>query len=584
MFGVLIYSGEVDQYFNAGATYYPAGNYSSLSYESGSVVDLYDNVITFYYDSSTKHLTLTKMNEQGILDTSFGTAGVKTINYSSLVGTLSNFRIVTDPTTGNIIVAFVNSNGGVSAMLVQRYLNSSGSLDISFGTAGSVAISLDATLAGIGASTHHNFSGLFFDSMGRLIITTVSKKASGGSYNYYVIVWRYTSDGVRDFNNFLTIDSSNIITSEFGYTSPIVLQAAIDQYDNMFIVFLNYSNIRVYVRKYYISSNLLVTDNNFGTLGRYEISLDALSVFTLSNHFKIKVFPPSKKDGTIYFTTYADSRFTNIYGNTFSLSVRIFRIPDGANQVYENWQHDYTDSETTYDVSKNSNDDFLFVSRSVTDNNVLFMYRYTNEALLASSGNINRDTHFGTDTENHRSSFSAVSGRTIASVSATVDSGDAMIVSAVELNSNHYLSLHKYLVADHVNQLLNSSKLPSQDAYQLINYFNDLDRLRAYLNIDYLVVNLKGWSRASGLISAEIDFYTAFNIAFNEAIVRSIANGFASCAHTKYKPGVFLREINSRINSTNYTTDYTNLRSKVDDILRVIGSKLDAARSELISE
>ncbi|MEH2128641.1 DUF4347 domain-containing protein, partial [Nostoc sp.] len=206
---------------------------------------------------SNSNFAVLRYNSNGSLDTSFGTAGKVITN----LGSTDIARSIALQDDGKILVAGVSNNN----FAVVRY-NSNGSLDTSFGTAGtvinnlgstdiaySIALQDDGKILLVGVS-NNNFAVVRYDSNGSIdtsfgtagkVITnlggtdiaySVSVQANGkiivaGSSKNNFAVLRYNSNGSLD----TSFGTAGIITTDVG-TNTTDNAYALTQHDGTIIV------------------------------------------------------------------------------------------------------------------------------------------------------------------------------------------------------------------------------------------------------------------------------------------------------------------------------------------------------------
>ncbi|MEH2208188.1 MAG: putative Ig domain-containing protein [Nostoc sp.] len=243
---------------------------------------------------STSNFAVVRYNSNGSLDTSFGTAGKVTTN----LGSTDIAYSIALQDDGKILVAGVSS----SNFAVVRY-NSNGSLDTSFGTAGTVINNLGSSdiaysvalqddgkilLAGVSNS---NFAVLRYNSNGSLdtnfgtagkVITNLGSTdiarsialqddgkilVAGVSNNNFAVV-RYNSNGSLD-TSFGTAGTliNNLGSTDIAYS--IALQ------DDGKILLVGVSNNNFAVVRYNSNGSL---DTNFGTAGKVITNLGGTDI------------------------------------------------------------------------------------------------------------------------------------------------------------------------------------------------------------------------------------------------------------------------------------------------------------------
>ena len=124
--------------------------------------------------NQTVSAVVMKFSSNGTLDTSFGTNGILTLDSASSPGVVSPTQMI--PVGDSMLVMYIRSSGSTSTKIAK--ISSTGSLDSSFGTSGTL------TLSGSGADLAPGSSGAFFvagTSSAATPDATVSKYSSTGS-------------------------------------------------------------------------------------------------------------------------------------------------------------------------------------------------------------------------------------------------------------------------------------------------------------------------------------------------------------------------------------------------------------------
>ncbi len=299
-FAVLRYNsdGSLDNSFgNAGKVINNLGS-SDIAYS----VALQDDGKILLAGVSNSNFAVLRYNSNGSLDTNFGTAGKVITN----LGSTDIARSIALQDDGKILVAGVSNNN----FAVVRY-NSNGSLDTSFGTAGTVinnlgstdiayniALQDDGKILLVGVS-NNNFAVVRYDSNGSLdtsfgtagkVITnlggtdiaySVSVQANGkiivaGSSKNNFAVLRYNSNGSLD----TSFGTAGIITTDIG-TNTIDNAYALTQHDGTIIV-AGVSANNFAVARYRVNQNPVLVKE----IADKEIPEDINFNFTISDSFQ----------------------------------------------------------------------------------------------------------------------------------------------------------------------------------------------------------------------------------------------------------------------------------------------------------
>ncbi len=167
----------------------------------------FGNSVGFTTDSSGKiiavgnlngDIALARLNTDGSLDSSFGTNGFTLTDFGGSFEVPNTVRVDSD---GKLVVSGHASNGSTNDFLLVRY-NSDGSLDSSFGTGG-------RTLTDFGNTNDINAS-LTIDGNGKLLLGGRATDAATGNDDFALA--RYNSDGSLDSS----FGSSGTVRTDLG--------------------------------------------------------------------------------------------------------------------------------------------------------------------------------------------------------------------------------------------------------------------------------------------------------------------------------------------------------------------------------
>ena len=190
-----------------------AAGYSIITDAQGKIL-----VTGEAYDSSgNPYMTIWRYNSNGTPDTTFGTNGVVVTNTAAGGNGAWGNSVITDA-KGRILISGVaeNSSRGYY-MTIWRY-NSNGTSDTTFGTNGVVVTN---TAAG------GNFAlggRSLIDASGKILVTGVAGSISG---NWYTTIWRYDSNGTPDtsFGTNGVVISANPIGGIYAMGNSITTDA-----------------------------------------------------------------------------------------------------------------------------------------------------------------------------------------------------------------------------------------------------------------------------------------------------------------------------------------------------------------------
>lgn len=153
----------------------------------------------------------TSSSSSGTLDTSFGSSGKVTTNFS---GTNDELKALVLDSDGKIIAVGKTSNGSNDDFAVARYLTN-GTLDTTFGTGGVVTTDF--------SSQNDVAYAVKLQSDGKIVVAGTAVSATGSTF----AMARYTTTGVLD----TTFGSSGVVTTAIGATYDEIRSMAIQSND-----------------------------------------------------------------------------------------------------------------------------------------------------------------------------------------------------------------------------------------------------------------------------------------------------------------------------------------------------------------
>jgi uncharacterized delta-60 repeat protein/LPXTG-motif cell wall-anchored protein len=161
------------------------------------------------FDASKDLFAIVRYNTNGTLDTGFGAAGITTTSFDAGDGVGNSMTLQAD---GKIIVAGGIWLGNRWIIAMARH-NTDGTLDTSFGTAGTTTTDLNADSIG---------SAVAVQLDGKIIVA--GNFDATGTWDYDFALYRYNANGSLD----TTFDTDGLITTNLGGSdsaSSIVMQA-----------------------------------------------------------------------------------------------------------------------------------------------------------------------------------------------------------------------------------------------------------------------------------------------------------------------------------------------------------------------
>lgn len=586
-----------DAYFNSGGTVYGSA-LSDTDLETGSVVDTYDNILSYQFNRTSRTLKVTKIDEKGSLVTAFGTSGVYQMTFSTSV-TEQNFDLTIDPTSNDIIISFMFASNTPSSheysIFIMKLKTATGTLDSSFGSAGLMAISNIKTLSYLDFDAF-NFLGVRISKTGKIYLGLLDQSSmmfSNGSTNYNATLhaWRLSQSGSIEKSGLTGSISSGMFN---GYGCDMV----IDEDENIYIAYagkqaidsvpplFETSKYILYWTKFTFGSSSLSRVTDFGSSGNIELD-DYSSTFAgLSGTIKLSLFLSQSKLVAAVYSTSGSSIVTECRDSSTGNSDSTF-ISGGSYTVgvEDHLSGDY--NFHLYDASMLSTGELIVVGKikddGSSDDYKLAILKLKKGATDESFGDLYTPlVKSGVKKKSSTSSWDYQD-----SISCILDSGDSLIVTAFEYDgTNRYSGVRRFLAADNADDLIDASSLGHVDLYSAINYTEGLDNLKAYLETDSLISIIVGVWAGTGVPSSEVTngeayLKSAVDSFLNKAISRASANSFDSCLIMKYKKGVADGEIYSSINSTNFTA-FSTMDTLLKDFSEMIAGFFEDVRSDAV--
>lgn len=182
--------------------------------------------------SGNQNMLVAKINPSGVLDTSFGTAGMATISFGS--GSYSPSKLFFKPNNKMMLVGSSTSDLGSAAAFAQ--LNADGTLDTGFSTDGK-------NLTYIPIPEHYGIGAPFIVALpdNKYFVASTTKRNSDSTNNYDFAVARIKADTTLDTSFSSNGIFVNVLTGTNEYARGLYLQD-----DGKPLVLVN-SSIRRYV-------------------------------------------------------------------------------------------------------------------------------------------------------------------------------------------------------------------------------------------------------------------------------------------------------------------------------------------------
>ena len=207
-------------------------------------------------DGSTRRIALVRMNDDGTLDTTFGTAGWATLELGGLNDFV--FGLVVQP-NGKLTVAGRSDPNGHSQVFFAQF-NSNGTIDTTFGNSGTSFVDFEV-------GSESDVSALARQPDGKLVAVgrVLRQDGQGGG------IARVTADGALD----TTFDADGRLAIESGYLFGVAIQS-----DDSIVAagFVDSPARRAALLRFNADGSI---DSGFGTDGRALINLgtDAVGRF-----------------------------------------------------------------------------------------------------------------------------------------------------------------------------------------------------------------------------------------------------------------------------------------------------------------
>ena len=553
--------------------------------DGGAVVNDGDDVIVYF--RSGNNFVVTKMNEQGVLDSDFG-SGVRVIKIASSganssTAAISNFTgltankpsYITSDIPGNIIIAFqVDISGGSKQVAVIRLDKETGLLDPTFGTGGVATISATPLV--------HQVNAVAADRNGRVVLLVYRENGDG---NKVPLVYRFASNGTAD-NGFGTAGVKNL-----GSSTPAVTTASpgltlkLDVNNNIFVAGYNGSTAPYGMFCMKLNAAAGGINTNFGTIGRYmtgaldqltTVSPVLLSIYQFESEENIQIISRGTSNGAGIVVVQLDLR-TGTPETVFSGSHVSF-IP--------------INNLTALNDADRNEEGNLLCGGTLTDNSVakIFLSRITKAGIL--------DTTYGEASESSQTGtylFSATSGTIQDGGWFFLDSGgDIPIIWVEGTDQSRRIIIERASSSDDLD--FDSTTLASgKSADDLVSFEQgfllDFDRLYRNMGIARHLLELRKRldSDTNILFTSTVKdrAVTLFDQAIREMLTLKISsassNGLKSAHVGKHKQGAMNKIMNKLMKSpSNFTSnEQTALNPYILTQIALIFDDLSSRRNKV---
>ncbi len=276
-------------------------------------------------DGSNDDFALVRYNADGSLDTSFGVGGIVTTPISGNNDSAYSVALQTD---GKIIAGGYNYNGSGNDFVLVRY-NDDGSLDGSFGAAGTVATAIGGGFGGV--------NSIALQADGKIV-------AAGSAYNdnyYDFSLARYNTDGSLD----TSFDTDGIVTTSLGSRNDMVNSVALQ------------SDGKIVAAGHSYGSNIDFGLARYNTDGSLDTSFDADGMVTtpIGSGTDVAHGVAVQDDGNIVVAGFIDN------GSDYDVTLARYLGSDGPATHYvdasaaggngSSWASAYSDSQLALDVA-----------------------------------------------------------------------------------------------------------------------------------------------------------------------------------------------------------------------------------------
>lgn len=602
LFSIHLQGMIVDEYFNSGSTVVAAHAGAAVNITNIAIVDVYDNVLTSSYDIGEKKSYITRMNEKGVIDTSFSSDGVHVFSHPSS-GSSTNFKITTSPVDGAVYYSYLHYADLVYSVEIIKIDPSTGELDSSFGTSGVLSVSQDFNLNLVDTMLILDYEVLV-DFLGRVLLLTVCRNKVAVLAEYkYVTAWQYSDAGTQLVAGTSAYMSLMDVPSAFDSWTPqnnylyhenVAPDFFIDSAGAIYLscCFLHYpgANYKLCTVKMHLDSTAqsLTLDSDFSTVKKNiqgEFGDDV--AFLTRSDIQTRILPHSTSTKSNLAVATYPKGYPELFLYEFDASTggvnNNFGSQGKVQYDLEGSDFDYTfDSVKLYDASRSSSGEIYLGAITFNSGNSVSKF----SLLKLDKGWISKSDYL---------TFHVISGGDAQEPSLAIDSGDALVFNGVEqVASYYYMGTKRYLVADDINSLLSAGDVSHIDAFTAINYTEDtVASLRDYHQIDYWKDYLSGiWNifgaDESDTTTAASYFSSAYDAAFGYAIERAAANSFSGSMLMKYKRGVAKREMYKLISASTFSSVSSSiydaiLKLYLELVMENIAVQFDDIRSSVIS-
>lgn len=558
--------------------------------DGGVMVTGYDDVVTFF--RSGKDFIFTVMDEQGALETDFGTSGaskiqMKSSGASATVAAVTNFSAVTankpsymdyDMTNNIVLACQADITGGTKQVVIMRIKNGvtsgAGELDTTFNSTGV------ATLAA--SSATHQVEGVKVDAQGRILVLVYH--ANGGTTTAHL--YRFASNGIID-GTFGSGGKVDLSSGSLMTNAQIGLSLAIDHQDN------------AYVAGQY---------NDSGSRGLFCVkakasdgSVDTANFATSGTAGLFKTAALSELDGSNMQT------FTSIYEYDDIQNIQVTtRGTSGANSGIVIQQLNVSDgtADTTFGVSgkvfttipnlttlndvERNEEGHLFCGGTITESAVVktFLARFKDSGEL--------DDHFGDSSGSTKTGIAKLDATATWTITDGgfffIDSGGAVPIAHIESKgANRQLIVQRIPGTDDfdfdVTKVDNGEDL---NGFILTHHLNSIPALKGLIHLDGIVADLQAdWEAVGGVLDAAAIakgvklFRESMEIVLGFTVARASKNSFGSCLALPNKSGPMNKKMQKLMNKVenSFTSAQLNaMDAGVNAAFEKVFSRLNGGR------
>jgi uncharacterized delta-60 repeat protein len=555
--------------------------------DSGMVVNGYDDTIC--YLRSGNFYIFYKIQEDGMLDRSFGTNGVVKItlaasggstttaaigSFTSIVTSERSF-ITVDPLTNDIFVQFKVNIGASTQIGIFKIKNTTGLLDTTFGAGGVKTITA--------TTDTQKPQKVLVDRLGKILFFVYHDNGSGTKT---IHVYRTTSSGAND-NTFGTSSKVDLSTSSFLIDVESGIDSKFDYLGNIYIAgkHLNSGNRGFFCVRLTPAG---VIDTTFDTDGIYrtgtfsELDSSSVQVFlsmyeydSVRNLQIIAQGTSSSLPGALFQQlNVTNGSVDTTFGTAGKLFVSITNL-------------------TKLNQAERNEEGLIFLSGTLTESAVVksFLARLTSAGVL--------DTTFGDTYESTKTGIAKIEAAdTWTALDGGLFSNDSgsqcLFLSTESKNDDRRLILQRMPglndLSFDVSSVDNGTSL---EEFILTHHVNSQDGLSSMIYLTGIAADLQttwqalivgGVVDASAITAGITAFKTAVGSALTRIVERATSNNYGSSLSIAHKPNDIKRMVFDAIKAVVTTNQLTAMAPGINTALATISTRLDRGRNNILGQ